>query len=374
MSSRAPNPPPDSIFSINLAPIKPALVDLPPRATLGMRREQEGLDAVITEIVNNQPTYGDRAGITATDFTRFTTLNHQFDQIEAQLPLVSKAGEVLTESLVYVDNRRHQLATQFANSAESHARAAGTPTLVTAYEKTIKYRGISAAKGAKTRKANEEKKATEGPAPAAGTTPQPPTAGESGSPAKAREPIARAPNAPPENIFAIDLKPLKPFLVDLPAGAMRGMRQEQEGWAEAYAEITGNQPKHGDAAGITATDFATFTALHTQYDQIAAELPAVEKAHEVLVESQAYVDDARHKLITQFAEAVEAHAKGEGGAPTLLTAYEKTIAYRSVIADKGVKTRKKREEEKKNGPPGPSGAPGAPSPAGATGATGATST
>ncbi|HTN88135.1 MAG TPA: hypothetical protein VL242_30855 [Sorangium sp.] len=99
MSSRAPNPPPDSIFSINLAPIKPALVDLPPRATLGMRREQEGLDAVITEIVNNQPTYGDRAGITATDFTRFTTLNHQFDQIEAQLPLVSKAVEVLTESL-----------------------------------------------------------------------------------------------------------------------------------------------------------------------------------------------------------------------------------------------------------------------------------
>jgi hypothetical protein len=69
------------------------------------------------------------------------------------------------------------------------------------------------------------------------------------------------------------------------------------------------------------------------------------------------VDDARHKLITQFASAVEAHAKGESGDPTLLTAYDKTIAYRSVIAKKGVKTRKQQQEEKKNGPPRPSGAP-----------------
>jgi hypothetical protein len=363
MTSKAPNPPPDSIFTIDLKPLQKILVDLPPRATIGMRHEQEGMDAVIAEIVNNQPVYGDRAGITASDFTRFTTLNGQFDTIKAQLPSVSKAFEILTESLVYVDNRRHQLASQFASSVESHARAAGTPTLVTAYEKTITYRGISAAKGAKTRKDNEEKKAAEGSAPATGPTPPPPPApapapveGGSGSPAKAREPVSRVANPPPDNIFTIDLKPLKPFLVDLPAGAMRGMRQEQEGFAEVHAEITGNQPKYGDAAGITATDFAKFTALHTQYDQIAAPLPVVEKAHEVLTESLAYVDDARHKLITQFADAVEAHAKGESGDPTLITAYEKTIAYRAVIAEKGVKTRKKREEEKKSGPPAPSGA------------------
>jgi hypothetical protein len=358
MTSKAPNLPPDSIFSIDLNPLQTALVDLPPRATIGMRHEQEGLDAVIAEIVGNQKAYGDRAGITTTDFTRFTTLNTQFDQIEAQLPSVSKAVEVLTESLVYVDNRRHQLASQFASSAESHARAAGTPTLVTAYERTIAYRGVSAAKGAKTRKENEEKKAADGAAPAGTPTPPlPPAAGASGSPAKVREPVSRVASPPPANIFTIDLKPLKPFLVDLPAGAMRGMRQEQEGWVDVHAEIAGNQPKYGDAAGITATDFARFTALHTQYDQIAAELPVVEKADEILVESLAYVDDARHKLITQFADAVEAHAKGESGDPTLLTAYEKTIAYRSVIAEKGVKTRKKNEDDKKNGPPGPPGAP-----------------
>ena len=50
-------------------------------------------------------------------------------------------------------------------------------------------------------------------------------------------------------------------------------------------------------------------------------------------------------------------AASEGGDPTLLTAYEKTIAYRSVIADKATKTRKKNEEAKKAaaGPSGPRG-------------------
>ncbi len=134
---------------------------------------------------------------------------------------------------------------------------------------------------------------------------------------------------------------------------MRGCGKSRRVGGDVRAEIVDNQPKYGDAAGITATDFDKFTALNAQFDQIAANLPVVEKAHEVLLESQAHVDDARHKLITQFADAVEAHARGEGGDPTLLTAYEKTIAYRSIIADKGVKTRKKRAEEKKNGPTSP---------------------
>src|SRR5262245_34512580 len=105
--SRVPNPPPDTIFAIDLNPLKAFLVDLPPHGTVGMRHEQDGWEAVRQEIVNNQPTYGDRAGITTTDFTRFTTQNGQLDQIASQLPAVKKAVEVLTESLAYVDNRRH---------------------------------------------------------------------------------------------------------------------------------------------------------------------------------------------------------------------------------------------------------------------------
>lgn len=130
------------------------------------------------------------------------------------------------------------------------------------------------------------------------------------------------------------------------------MRQEQWGWEEAEHEIVTNQPKYGDRAGITATDFARFVALNDQYDQIEAQIPLLEKAEEILLESLAHIDNQRHKLLTQFAGSAESHASAEGGDPTLLTAYEKTIAYRAVVADKAVKTRQKNAEAKKTAPHG----------------------
>jgi hypothetical protein len=66
---------------------------------------------------------------------------------------------------------------------------------------------------------------------------------------------ARIPNPPPDGIFSIDLTPYQSFLVDLPQGAMRGMRTEQDGFPSVLQEITSNQPKLGDRAGITNTDY-----------------------------------------------------------------------------------------------------------------------
>jgi 2-oxo-4-hydroxy-4-carboxy--5-ureidoimidazoline (OHCU) decarboxylase len=370
MPSKTPNDAPSSIFAINLTPHKPYLVDLPPLARIGMRRAQPGWEAVAQEITSNQPTYGDRAGITQTDFDRFATLNTQYMMVEAQLPAVQKAVEVLRESLAYIDNQRHRLATQFADSAESHAKMeGGDPTLTTAYEKNIAYRGVVAEKGVKTRQKHEaEKKAgagatgpvgatgATGPVGATGATGPVGATGASGptGPTPAQT-ISRVPNPPPDSIFAIDLNPLKSFLVDLPPGATAGMRTEQEGWEAVRQEIVDNQATYGDRAGITDTDFKRFLDLNDQYHQIRAALPTVEKAEEVLIETEAYLDNLRHQLATQFADAAEAHAHAEGGDPTLTTAYEKTIAYRSVIADKAAKTRKKHLEEKKSGSGGPTG-------------------
>ncbi|MFT3765900.1 MAG: hypothetical protein QM820_10335 [Minicystis sp.] len=317
-----------------------------------MRTEQDGWDGARSEIVNNQEKLGDRAGITEGDFNRFVALDGQYGQILAALPRVQKAVEVVRESLAHVDNQRHKLVTQFANSAERHVSAeGGNPTLSTAYEKTIAYRSVIADKAVKTRKKNEEAKkaaaSTPAPvAPAATVTPAP--AAE-----KVTESVSRIPAPPPEIIFAIDLLPLKGFLVDLPPGAMRGMRHEQDGWEDAEQEIVNNQPKYGDRAGITNGDFTRFVALNDQFDQLEPQLPVLEKAEEILLESLAYVDDQRHKLVTQFAESAEDHASAEGDHPALLTAYEKTIAYRAVIAEKAAKTRKKNEEAKKAAAPAP---------------------
>jgi len=345
MAVKIPNAPPDNIFAIDLNPYKVFLVDLAPGATKGMRTEQNGWDGARSEVLNNQAKHGDRAGITTTDFNRFVALDGQHGQIATQLPRVQKAVEILKESLAHVDNQRHKLATQFANSADSHADAeGGDPTLRTAYEKTIAYRSVIADKAVKTRQKNEEAKAAggnaaESPSPAQPVTPAATAPGGQG--------VSRIPAAPPDAIFAIDLTSLKPFLVDLPPGAMRGMRHEQEGWEDAEHEIANNQAKYGDRAGITATDFNRFVVLNDQYDQIRPQIPLLEKAEEILLESLSHIDNQRHKLVTQFADAAEAHASAEGGDPTLLTAYEKTIAYRAVIADKAAKTRKKNEEAKK---------------------------
>ncbi|APR75747.1 Hypothetical protein A7982_01093 [Minicystis rosea] len=347
MAPKIPNAPPDDIFTIDLKPLKGILVDLAPGATRGMRTEQDGWNAARSEILSNQAKLGERAGITATDFNRFVALDGQYGQIVAQLPRVRKAAEVLRESLAHVDNQRHKLATQFADSAESHADAeGGDPTLLTAYEKTIAYRSVIADKAAKTKLKNEAAKAATGsPEPETKATPADPAVKAAATPRS--EGVSRIPTAPPDAIFTIDLAPLKGFLVDLPPGATRGMRHEQEGWVDVWHEIVTKQPQYGDRAGITTTDFDRFVALSDQYDQIAKHPALLEKAEEILLESLAHIDNQRHKLVTQLADAAEAHASAEGGDPTLLTAYEKTIAYRSVIADKAAKTRKKNEEAKK---------------------------
>jgi hypothetical protein len=349
--------PPEVIFNIDLAPFKPFLVKLPPGSMVGMRREQVGYPSVFQEITASQSMFGERAGITAADYAKFVTLNGQHGMIFVEIPLMEKAYEVLQESLAHVDNLRHRLAATFADSAESHARAeGGDPTLLTVYEKTIKYRGVIAAKSVKTRKKNQLAKKAQADAKAASeatvttgaaelTVPTVPIGTTtSGGTLKPASPILRIPNPPPEDIFGINLAPLKTFLVNLPPGATVGMRRAQDGWQSVFLEITSSQAAYGERAGITAADYARFVALNEQYGQIFAQLLLVEKALSVLTESLAHVDNLRHRLAVAFADAAESHARAEGGDPTLLTAYAKTIAYRAVIADKAVKARKKSGE------------------------------
>ncbi len=152
-------------------------------------------------------------------------------------------------------------------------------------------------------------------------------------------------NPPPEDVLVIDLTKFKNFLVDLPDGAMRGMRTEQDGWGDVVQEITSNQVAYGEAAGITGADFKQFTDYNAQYDQLIAELPRLKKAVEILTESAANIDDRRQRLAAVFANSAEDRAKATGN-QALANAYEKTRAYRSAIADKGAKTRKKNEEKK----------------------------
>src|SRR6185436_13721214 len=70
-------------------------------------------------------------------------------------------------------------------------------------------------------------------------------------------------------------------------------------------------------------------------------LPAARKLVEILEESRAKYDDQRQRIVYATAEAVDRRAKHAADGGTLLARYQKTREYRSAIALKGYKTRRR---------------------------------
>jgi hypothetical protein len=143
----------------------------------------------------------------------------------------------------------------------------------------------------------------------------------------------------------IDATPFAEFIVDLPPGARQGLRSEQAGYGDAVAEVVSNQAVWGDQAGITAGDFAELTLANERIAKIDALLPAARKMVEVLEETRALLDDRRQRQVSAIATAVEGRAKALRK-PELLAKYEKTRAYRSAIAMKAARTRRRNAGER----------------------------
>ncbi|UQA57781.1 hypothetical protein [Polyangium aurulentum] len=141
-------------------------------------------------------------------------------------------------------------------------------------------------------------------------------------------------------VLSIDCSFIAPFVVDLPPGARRGLRVEQEGFEDVVNEILANQPIHGDEAGVTKTDHEAFTVANQRIAQIDAFLPAARKLVELLEETRAALDDQRQRQVSAIADAVEGRAKVHKTGH-LLAKYEKTRAYRSAVGFKAAKTRRK---------------------------------
>jgi hypothetical protein len=140
----------------------------------------------------------------------------------------------------------------------------------------------------------------------------------------------------------IDATPFAEFIVDLPPGGKLGLQKQQDGYGEAAAEVVSNQAVWGDQAGITVGDFEQFTLANERIAKIDALLPAARKLVEVLEETRAVLDDRRQRQTSAIATAVEGRAKVLRK-PELLAKYEKTRAYRSASAMKGVRTRRRNE-------------------------------
>lgn len=167
--------------------------------------------------------------------------------------------------------------------------------------------------------------------------------------------------AVPVGSLLIDCRLLGPHIVDLAPGERQGMRATQEGYPEAVAEITANQPTLGAEAGVSAEDVKDIQRFDEIIAMIDARLPAARKLVELLEETRAKADDERHRRVFEIAGLIDVRSKGRRSSK-LRAAYQKTRAYRSASALKAARTRRKNAEAEAEIEPAPAPSP-APSPA-----------
>jgi hypothetical protein len=149
--------------------------------------------------------------------------------------------------------------------------------------------------------------------------------------------------------LAVDATALFNDLVDLAERERQGMRSAQSGYPKAEAEVVANQPVFGERAGITGFVFQQLIHSSEVIEKIDEQLPAVEKLLEILVESRAYHDDRRQRLVSGIAKSVEAQAAALGDSE-LLAKYQYTREYRSSIANKAARTRRRNLEDQVDAP------------------------
>lgn len=159
------------------------------------------------------------------------------------------------------------------------------------------------------------------------------------------------------------------FLVDLEPGARARLRSAQPGLGDTLAEIEANQIVGNGASLVPEPTFRELMLVGERIGQIDAKLPAVSKLAEMMVETRALLEDQRQRLISAVAAMVEAQGKALGDS-AILARYEKTRAYRSAIAIKALRTRRRNQEgaldleepASQTAPASPAGAPPAASP------------
>jgi hypothetical protein len=140
-----------------------------------------------------------------------------------------------------------------------------------------------------------------------------------------------------------DLSDVKNILVDIPPGGLKGARGEQEGMNGVLGELAHAIPTYGDDAEIHAALYTRVVEATTNIEKLRAKELLLEKQLEVVRETRTqWVNNREDDIATIGAKAEDTALRQKK--PDLLAHFEKTIQYRSQIADKGLATRKKNQE------------------------------
>ncbi len=151
-------------FQVDLTALDGALYDLPPGEMQYLRVEREGMPLVVAELAQSVPSVGIAAGVPAEVFTHVNLCTDRLQQIRAARAIVAKLAEVLVESEAKYEHERENDLSIIVDAVRSVAHRKGDPSLLAAFEQTLKYCAQTAEKAAKTRKKNADAKKANGQA------------------------------------------------------------------------------------------------------------------------------------------------------------------------------------------------------------------
>jgi len=152
----------------------------------------------------------------------------------------------------------------------------------------------------------------------------------------------------------IDLTALQDEIVDLPPGALQGARAEKEGLKWVLEELATAMPNHGEEAEIHPAVYQRVLHATAAITTLRDDEITLVKLLEVCRETRGKLENNREDDLSTIGSKAEDMAD-KGKKPGLRAHFEKTIKYKSLIADKAAETRRKNEDAKdeaaKNTPP-----------------------
>lgn len=140
--------------------------------------------------------------------------------------------------------------------------------------------------------------------------------------------------------YLFDLTPLQAHLVDLAPNAMQGARGVQPNIEGVLEELASAIPKYANDLEIHPDIHNRIVAATAAIPDLTTHVKQLEKALEIAKESLVRLVNNREEDISDIAaRAADKGTRGKKG--ELLVHFERTIKYRSQIAEKAAKTRKK---------------------------------
>jgi hypothetical protein len=157
-----------------------------------------------------------------------------------------------------------------------------------------------------------------------------------------REDMPVDPKKPNPGDFVVDASEVSGFVKDYAPGEV-GKQREKPGIDLVVAEVQAFLARPAEEraeAGLDEADMVKALAQTDKINQIKKFLPAVLKLAEMLEETKNDLEDQREGCISDVAASVDRRAKRKG-TEGLVAQFEETRKYRSSVAVKAAKTRKR---------------------------------